>query len=228
MSFSVYLLIFSFVDRNVILQSILVIHVAFNDLWSKKIGLNTVYTENHFLSAEMEMNPVNGLFRVQIVKMNIAVIGEKLTGILIHVNIDNSRDPICPSVLLITRWVSFENIHTKLAIWNGKSFPRSNSISINLDQSIWAFLLTWIFFSMLILWSQIIFVGDSTNRGLMHYLVEKLNSTLTDGSKTHDMKIYRYLNDGKTLVAFDYYPKFWMPTSKRLTFDQTVARLIRR
>ena len=62
----------------------------------------------------------------------------------------------------------------------------------------------------------------------MHYLVEKLNSTLTDGSKTHNMKIYRDLNGAKTLVAFDYYPKFWLPTSKRLTFDQTVSQLIRR
>uniref|UniRef100_T1KKD3 Uncharacterized protein n=2 Tax=Tetranychus urticae TaxID=32264 RepID=T1KKD3_TETUR len=73
---------------------------------------------------------------------------------------------------------------------------------------------------------KILFIGDSTNRGLMNYLMEKLNGSLSDGNKTHELRIYDKLNQGKTLIGFNYYPKFWLPSFKRLTFDKTVHELI--
>ena len=73
--------------------------------------------------------------------------------------------------------------------------------------------------------NQILFVGDSTNRGIMHYLIERLNGTLNDWDKTHDLKIYPNMNHGKSLISFAYYPKFWLPTNQRPSFDRAVYQL---
>ena len=75
---------------------------------------------------------------------------------------------------------------------------------------------------------QIIFIGDSTNRGMMHYLIERANGSLTTWNKTHDTIIYRNLNSNSTRVAFAYYPQFWLDTRQRPTFEDTVADLINR
>ncbi|CAG2162722.1 unnamed protein product [Oppiella nova] len=72
---------------------------------------------------------------------------------------------------------------------------------------------------------KILFVGDSTNRGIMHYLIERLNGTLVDWDKTHDLKIYPNMNRKKTLISFAYYPKFWLPTNQRPSFDRAVYQL---
>ncbi|CAG2100173.1 unnamed protein product [Medioppia subpectinata] len=71
----------------------------------------------------------------------------------------------------------------------------------------------------------ILFVGDSTNRGIMHYMIERLNGTLIDWDKTHDLKIYPNMNKRKTVVSFAYYPKFWLPTNQRPSFDRAVYQL---
>jgi hypothetical protein len=68
-------------------------------------------------------------------------------------------------------------------------------------------------------------VGDSTNRGMMHFLIEKLNGTLVEWDKTHDLKIYPNMNKRKTLISFAYYPKFWLPTNQRPSFDKAVYQL---
>lgn len=75
---------------------------------------------------------------------------------------------------------------------------------------------------------QVLFVGDSTNRGIMHYLIERLNGTLSDWDKTHDLKIYPNMNRGKTLISFAYYPKFWLPTNQRPSFDRAVYELFQK
>ncbi|XP_054163074.1 cadherin-like and PC-esterase domain-containing protein 1 [Oppia nitens] len=72
---------------------------------------------------------------------------------------------------------------------------------------------------------KILFVGDSTNRGIMHYLIERFNGSLMDWDKTHDLKIYPNMNRKKTVISFAYYPKFWLPTNQRPSFDKAVYQL---
>lgn len=76
---------------------------------------------------------------------------------------------------------------------------------------------------------KILFVGDSTNRGIMYYLMEKLNGSLRKWEKTHSMKIYSdELNGGRTSVSFAYYPQFWLPENKRPVFVKALYQLIAR
>ena len=74
---------------------------------------------------------------------------------------------------------------------------------------------------------QVIFIGDSTNRGIMHYLMELLNGTLTEWDKTHDMKLYTNINQGHTTVSFAYYPQFWLPIDERPAFHQTLLQILK-
>ena len=60
----------------------------------------------------------------------------------------------------------------------------------------------------------------------MHYLIEKLEGSLPDASKTHELKLYPHLNGGTSLLGFTYYPKFWLPSNQRLPFDQEVQQLL--
>jgi len=76
---------------------------------------------------------------------------------------------------------------------------------------------------------KILFVGDSTNRGIMYYLMEKLNGSLRKWEKTHTMKIYSdELNGRGTSVSFAYYPQFWLPENKRPVFVKALYQLIAR
>ncbi|CAH3114472.1 unnamed protein product [Pocillopora meandrina] len=76
---------------------------------------------------------------------------------------------------------------------------------------------------------KILFVGDSTNRGIMYYLMEKLNGSLRKWEKTHTMKIYSdELNGGRTSVSFAYYPQFWLRENKRPVFVKALYQLIAR
>ncbi|PFX21920.1 Cadherin-like and PC-esterase domain-containing protein 1 [Stylophora pistillata] len=76
---------------------------------------------------------------------------------------------------------------------------------------------------------KILFVGDSTNRGIMYYLMEKLNGSLRKWEKTHTMKIYSdELNSGRTSVSFAYYPQFWLRENKRPVFVKALYQLIAR
>ncbi|XP_076333251.1 cadherin-like and PC-esterase domain-containing protein 1 isoform X2 [Tachypleus tridentatus] len=75
---------------------------------------------------------------------------------------------------------------------------------------------------------KLLFIGDSTNRGMMHYVMERVNGTLTEWDKTHDIRVYNNLNDGQTTVSFAYYPQFWLPTNQRPVFDKTLYQLLQR
>ncbi|XP_060270796.1 cadherin-like and PC-esterase domain-containing protein 1 isoform X3 [Ovis aries] len=75
---------------------------------------------------------------------------------------------------------------------------------------------------------QILFIGDSTNRGIMYYLIERLNETLQDWQKVHGTKFYHNVNGGKTLISYSYYPRFWMSASLRPTFEKALEHLLQR
>eukprot|EP00062_Callorhinchus_milii_P019195 gi/632973461/ref/XP_007903166.1/ PREDICTED: cadherin-like and PC-esterase domain-containing protein 1 isoform X2 [Callorhinchus milii] len=73
-----------------------------------------------------------------------------------------------------------------------------------------------------------LFIGDSTNRGMMYYLMEKVNETLLEWDKAHDMKFYYNLNGGKTFASYVYYPQFWLSLDRRPTFEKALEHLIDR
>ncbi|XP_073508169.1 cadherin-like and PC-esterase domain-containing protein 1 isoform X2 [Phyllobates terribilis] len=75
---------------------------------------------------------------------------------------------------------------------------------------------------------KIIFIGDSTNRGMMYYLMEKVNGSLEDWQKTHGMKFYTNINSGRTTISYSYYPQFWIDIRKRPTFEEALVKLIKR
>lgn len=75
---------------------------------------------------------------------------------------------------------------------------------------------------------QVLFIGDSTNRGMMYYLMERVNTTLEDWDKAHNTIIYHNLNQGRTLISYSYYPQFWLHRNQRPTFQQALEQLIER
>uniref|UniRef100_A0A669F477 Cadherin like and PC-esterase domain containing 1 n=1 Tax=Oreochromis niloticus TaxID=8128 RepID=A0A669F477_ORENI len=75
---------------------------------------------------------------------------------------------------------------------------------------------------------KLLFIGDSTNRGMMYFLMERVNSTLEDWGKAHDTLVYRNLNRGRTLVSYSYYPQFWLEKKQRPTFRQALQQLLNR
>ncbi|XP_018545055.1 cadherin-like and PC-esterase domain-containing protein 1 isoform X2 [Lates calcarifer] len=75
---------------------------------------------------------------------------------------------------------------------------------------------------------KVLFFGDSTNRGMMYFLMERVNSSLEDWGKAHDTLVYRNLNGGRTLVSYSYYPQFWLEKKRRPTFRQALLTLLNR
>uniref|UniRef100_A0A8C6RMR5 Cadherin-like and PC-esterase domain containing 1 n=2 Tax=Nannospalax galili TaxID=1026970 RepID=A0A8C6RMR5_NANGA len=75
---------------------------------------------------------------------------------------------------------------------------------------------------------KILFIGDSTNRGMMYYLIERLNETLQEWQKVHGTKLYPNVNGGKTLISYSYYPQFWISPSLRPTFENALEHLLQR
>ncbi|XP_058153260.1 cadherin-like and PC-esterase domain-containing protein 1 isoform X3 [Dasypus novemcinctus] len=75
---------------------------------------------------------------------------------------------------------------------------------------------------------KILFIGDSTNRGIMYYLIERLNETLQEWQKVHGTKFYHNVNGGKTLIGYSYYPQFWISPSLRPTFEKALEHLLQR
>ncbi|NXL86598.1 CPED1 protein, partial [Alectura lathami] len=69
---------------------------------------------------------------------------------------------------------------------------------------------------------RILFIGDSTNRGMMYYLIER------EWQKTHDVKCYNNINEGKTFISYSYYPQFWMAADQRPTFEKALEQLLQR
>ncbi|XP_047619838.1 cadherin-like and PC-esterase domain-containing protein 1 isoform X4 [Phacochoerus africanus] len=75
---------------------------------------------------------------------------------------------------------------------------------------------------------KILFIGDSTNRGIMYYLIERLNDTLQEWQKVHGTKFYHNVNGGKTPISYSYYPQFWISPSLRPTFEKALEHLLQR
>ncbi|XP_068611618.1 cadherin-like and PC-esterase domain-containing protein 1 [Brachionichthys hirsutus] len=75
---------------------------------------------------------------------------------------------------------------------------------------------------------KVLFIGDSTNRGMMFFLMERLNSSLVDWGQAHDTLVYRNLNGGRTLAGYSYYPQFWLDRKLRPTFRQALLQLLDR
>lgn len=75
---------------------------------------------------------------------------------------------------------------------------------------------------------KLLFFGDSTNRGMMYFLMERVNSSLEDWEKAHNTLVYRNLNGGRTLVSYSYYPQFWLGSSQRPTFTESLEKLLAR
>ncbi|GCC31832.1 cadherin-like and PC-esterase domain-containing protein 1 isoform X1 [Chiloscyllium punctatum] len=75
---------------------------------------------------------------------------------------------------------------------------------------------------------KVLFIGDSTNRGMMYYLMEEVNETLQEWDKAHDTKFFPNLNGGKVFTSYAYYPQFWLNLSQRPTFENTLEQLIQR
>ncbi|XP_078797749.1 cadherin-like and PC-esterase domain-containing protein 1 isoform X3 [Oryzias latipes] len=75
---------------------------------------------------------------------------------------------------------------------------------------------------------KVLFIGDSTNRGMMYFLMERLNSSLEDWGKAHNTLIYQNLNKGRSQVSYSYYPQFWMERSQRPAFREVLLQLLDR
>ncbi|XP_022611548.1 cadherin-like and PC-esterase domain-containing protein 1 [Seriola dumerili] len=75
---------------------------------------------------------------------------------------------------------------------------------------------------------KVLFIGDSTNRGMMYFLMERVNSSLEDWGKAHNTLVYRNLNKGQSLVSYSYYPQFWLEKKKRPTFRQALLAVASR
>ncbi|PIK58816.1 putative cadherin-like and PC-esterase domain-containing protein 1 isoform X2 [Apostichopus japonicus] len=73
---------------------------------------------------------------------------------------------------------------------------------------------------------KILFIGDSTNRGIMYYLMQRINGSLHQWDKTHQIKSYSNLNENRTVATFAYYPQFWLPSDDRPAFDATVHDIV--
>ncbi|KAH7938347.1 hypothetical protein HPB49_022731 [Dermacentor silvarum] len=76
---------------------------------------------------------------------------------------------------------------------------------------------------------QLLFLGDSTNRGIMYYVLMRLNGTLGEWHKSHGIALHaQRLNGGRTAAGFAYYPQFWLPPNRRPTLARTLNQLVDR
>ncbi|XP_027710951.1 cadherin-like and PC-esterase domain-containing protein 1 isoform X2 [Vombatus ursinus] len=75
---------------------------------------------------------------------------------------------------------------------------------------------------------KVLFIGDSTNRGIMYYLIERVNETLQEWQKVHSIKSYYNVNNGRTFISYSYYPQFWISVSQRPTFEKALEQLLQR
>ncbi|XP_010771404.1 cadherin-like and PC-esterase domain-containing protein 1 [Notothenia coriiceps] len=62
----------------------------------------------------------------------------------------------------------------------------------------------------------------------MYFLLERVNSSLQVWGRSHDLQVYEYLNQDRTLVSYSYYPRFWEDKDQRPTFRQSLLQLIHR
>ncbi|XP_043943261.1 cadherin-like and PC-esterase domain-containing protein 1 [Protopterus annectens] len=75
---------------------------------------------------------------------------------------------------------------------------------------------------------KVLFIGDSTNRGIMYYLIERVNDTLQEWDKEHGTKLYPNVNGRRTFVSYSYYPQFWLDFKEKPTFENSLEQLIQR
>ncbi|OQV25080.1 Cadherin-like and PC-esterase domain-containing protein 1 [Hypsibius exemplaris] len=74
---------------------------------------------------------------------------------------------------------------------------------------------------------KLVFIGDSTNRGIMAYMMQKFNGTLWEDEKIHSVKSYENLNGVNTSFTFAYYPQFWLPRPHRPSFSKTFHQALK-
>ncbi|XP_041349337.1 cadherin-like and PC-esterase domain-containing protein 1 [Gigantopelta aegis] len=75
---------------------------------------------------------------------------------------------------------------------------------------------------------KVLFIGDSTNRGILHYIMEQVNGSLHEWDKTHHLRVYSMLNHNHTAFSFAYYPQFWLPAEHRPVLDKALYQLIKK
>ncbi|KAI8742978.1 cadherin and PC-esterase domain-containing protein 1, partial [Biomphalaria glabrata] len=75
---------------------------------------------------------------------------------------------------------------------------------------------------------KVLFIGDSTNRGILHYIVHRLNGSLVKWDKTHNISLYTGLNNGHTIFGFAYYPQFWLSSKEQPHLDKALFQLFKR
>lgn len=68
-----------------------------------------------------------------------------------------------------------------------------------------------------------LFFGDSTIRGIMYYMIERINGSLQVWEMSHGTLLYTNVNGGSTAMCFMYYPQFWLPLDQR---NNTLARML--
>ena len=61
----------------------------------------------------------------------------------------------------------------------------------------------------------LVFFGDSTLRGMMYYIIEKINTTLNEWRVVHDHVVLDNVNFHATKFIYVYYPQFWLPPEER-------------
>ncbi|XP_065351092.1 cadherin-like and PC-esterase domain-containing protein 1 [Cloeon dipterum] len=70
---------------------------------------------------------------------------------------------------------------------------------------------------------KVLFMGDSTVRGMMHHVLERLNGSLGVKDKSHGLSHFKVAN---TALAFAYYPQFWLRPPHRPIFAKTLYQLL--
>ncbi|XP_065890316.1 cadherin-like and PC-esterase domain-containing protein 1 isoform X2 [Dysidea avara] len=72
---------------------------------------------------------------------------------------------------------------------------------------------------------KILMIGDSTCRGIMYYLIEKINGSLQHWTNSHSSITYT-INDG-TVFSFQYYPQYWVPQHHSPSYEQALDILLK-
>ena len=162
------------------------------------------------------LHQVGGWCRVIDVMLVRHVIGRLLFGSQKHAHI-----PACHVTSSSAAWRESRYVYPQLHYCGIKN----TYISIAIFKYI--FIIKGSFVMFYLLMPQVLFIGDSTNRGIMHYLMEQVNGSLTHWDKTHDTQLYSGLNQDQTTVGFAYYPQFWLPAGQRPVFDKALAQLLK-
>ncbi|XP_065828836.1 cadherin-like and PC-esterase domain-containing protein 1 isoform X2 [Oscarella lobularis] len=72
---------------------------------------------------------------------------------------------------------------------------------------------------------KVLFLGDSTLRGMMYYMIEKINGTLSYWDKSHTAVAFKDIMGPKS-VTFTYFPPFWLPEDKQPVLEKVLYDLL--